>query len=225
MNKACVFWAVAGLCGSACPAAVITYNVRPVGATTVQPGGTVDYEITAAVDSVDNLGLFLFIVNLETNLGVVQSPVSFFDPTIADVFNFGQQFGTPDADGEPGTADDDDLREIGASSAALNDPPQGIGQTAEQVLVFGTLVTPTQTGTYSVRIGSDSLGNVGRLEGIGAMAATIETGPGLEIVVREGGDGNGDGKGGGPCGAGIGAASLLSLAGLSTLRLSKRRRA
>lgn len=183
MGRKLIALALVALLAPSSRAAIVTYDVRATSGTSVAPGETVDYEITCVVDTGDNLGLSLFNVHLETDLGVEQNPASSFNSLIASAFPLFPSLGTPR---------DDDVLAIGAAQGLANFVT-GIGQNGAQVLVVGTLVTPQAPGTFAVRIRQNSTGSVVRPDGRGTMLAQVVAGPGLVITVLGAGDSDGDG--------------------------------
>ncbi len=170
---------------SAATAATVRFDIAPAGgepgdAVSAGPGDEVCYELTAIVTSddpaaSDNDGLAFFAVNVETDLGVTQSPVDELEPVIADNFPIVQSLGTPAAD--------DVLSIGGAQNTFTGDVQTGIALGQTQVLARGRLVMPGAPGTFTVA-GPTGTANVFRVGSTTAVdRADIETGPGFTITV------------------------------------------
>ena len=131
----------------------VVYDVRPAGGASspvnVEPGGTVEYEITISVDSVNNDGLLFFSFDLLTDLGIDQSDDSVvFDPLIADLFDF---LGGPFA----GIPTGDDLIFFSATQGFPSNATPGVGQDGVQLIASGQLVTSRSVeDTFTVTLAS-----------------------------------------------------------------------
>lgn len=192
MRKQVMAAMVCAIASSGAWANVVTYNVRATSATTVAPGGTVDYELIATVDSGDNAGLALFQTFLLTNFGVGQVAAGGFGTAVDAAFPLFGNLGQPNSD---------DIRFIGAAQNLTN-YVTGIGQGEAAVLVFGTLTVPNTVGVYSVDVGDDpaggdvSIANVVTPDGTGAFAGVVEFGSGFDVTVQVPDDPGGDDPGG-----------------------------
>jgi hypothetical protein len=178
-------------------AAEVTYDIRLAGGAispvVVVAGGSVAYEVVAAVSPEDNDGLNFFSFDILTDLGVDQSVADavFADVIAADFVFLGGPF--------PGTPTGDDILGFEATQGFGTEGTEGVGQGPEpQVLVSGTLVTPAAvTGLFTVEIGPDTNTNLLDLDGTNPISgADIDTiiGDGFAIrAVEAGGDFDGDG--------------------------------
>lgn len=112
MTRFMTFVLVAGcvcVAGRSAGAYTVTFELRPLSCTTVAVGGTVDYEIVAVVAGGSD-GLAGFAVDLVTDTGVAQPLAS---PGAPQMYRFVCDNGLTNPAGFGGTADDDDLIQIG----------------------------------------------------------------------------------------------------------------
>lgn len=180
MRRALAAWMIGLIASSGATAAVVTYDIRATGSTTVAPGGSVNYELTATVDTGDNGGLTVFVTSIVTNTGVAQPPITGFGNQIQSGWSL-SQFGTPNAD---------DLLNIGRGQINFNNYITGIGQSGPAVLAFGAVTMPNTPGTYFVRAGDDhaendqSIANVATPGGDGSFGAGVVFGPGFNVTVQ-----------------------------------------
>jgi len=151
----CVLWLA-----TTASAATVTFAIQPQAGDASQeivvtPGGLVAYEITALVTSddaetPDHNGLSSFIVDVLTDLGVIQDPVDELDADIAETFTYMTSLGLPS---------DDDILDIGGSQDILLGDDAltlNIAVDQAQVLARGSLIAPAIEGTFTVAISTES---------------------------------------------------------------------
>ena len=130
------------------PANGAVTNTTPVQTTvTVQPGATVPYEIGVLV-TVDPTqpgiqGLGTFDINVLTDLGITQSPLTAFQSATVATFTAGISLGTTSGSDILGISGQQDVAGVTTSGVAL-------GQ--RQVLGTGRLVAPSTVGTFEVSV-------------------------------------------------------------------------
>jgi len=155
----------------------------------VSIGSTVPYEIHVAISpgaSGASQGLCLFVLDLQSDLGVDQQQVLAFAPAIAAGFDgISLQFGVPDGRGG--------VRDIGAAQSCnvAEDTVLGIGLAGQTLVARGELQMPTTTGTYTVRIRPLQVSLIAP-DGDGAISPDTTDGGSLAITVGPAGDDDGD---------------------------------
>jgi len=118
----------------------------PVSNTlTVLPGTIVPYELGVVVQPMPEFpnvnGLAAFDVDVRTDLGVPQPPLTAFAPQILTVFTLSPSLGTPLGD---------DILNIAASQDLSGFSNMSIGLGRRQILATGELNTPLVEGDFSV---------------------------------------------------------------------------
>jgi hypothetical protein len=202
-------------------ATTVRFDIVPTNApnaTTVQvtPGTDVPYDLYALVSSddaatPDNNGLAFFTVDVTTNLGVPQQPLTAFTAQIGQLFTIVQSLGTPN---------DDDILQIGGgqNTFAGGTSQGGVAVGTQRTLIGqGVLKTPAATGVFSVGLADTSRANVFNPGSVtSAKQATFVAGPGFAVRISNattggndtGNDGtNGNADGGTDTGGGDGTAA------------------
>ena len=149
----------------------------------------------------DALGLCLFGLNLQSDLGVEQSPVQSFSLDVASGFTaVTPQFGTPTSNGG--------LDAVAASQNCDGPAVLGVGLPGKTMIARGELRMPATPGQYTVRVTPFQIQLIGA-EGGGEMPQAVSGGT-LSITVGEAeetADGEGqDGTDGAPGAGGDGDA-------------------
>lgn len=209
------------LAAVAAQAATVTLNLVPVGATAgnevvVQPGTPVDFRLVVLVESdtteADNQGLSLFQIDLLTNSGVDQQPLTAFADDITNNFTFGQSLGTPESDRITNIA--------GAQNLIAANAFPGIGVGAYAEIGHGTIQTPTTETSFIPTISTSSVVFVlgPNADNPGPLQATLKIGDSFTIRTSTTAGGGGTTDGTTTAGAdsaiqiGIGAALVLAAA-------------
>ncbi|HUW81922.1 MAG TPA: hypothetical protein VMZ31_03880 [Phycisphaerae bacterium] len=177
--------------------ATFTVEIAATSSTTVGPGGSVSYEITGVVSDDGNLGLGIFGVDLQTDTVVAQLGAT-EGPSCGP---FVKNAGITNPAGYGGTADSDDLLQIGGGQNTIgndpNDPnlpayPGGvvvevIALGTPAVLATGSVTAPTTEGTYNVSLANpfasvlvEDMGSFYRVE---AATASVGASGSFQIYV------------------------------------------
>ncbi len=191
---------------------------------TVEPGSTVPYSLgvtvqpTSAVTSPPGLGSFN--VNIITNLGAPQLPLTSFSPVIGGYFTLNQSLGIPIGD---------DVQNISATQPLTGITAPAVGVQSRQELGTGTFQAPQVDGTYAVTVNGtaqllDTTTNPAAPTLVTPEAVT-GLGFNIQVVTSPATQPSGDITPTFPtglasiCGVSIGATSLLCMIGLATLKL------
>jgi hypothetical protein len=178
--------AFAGMIAAAATAATTTFDVRPLvpltnGEVVVQPGETVEFELVVRVDSdsqtADNQGLDTFQIDVDTNAGVTQQPMTAFADDIKNNFPLFQNLGTIHTD-KP-----DVILGIAAAQSLGGESFTGVGVGGYEQVATGVIITPNVETTFSpICSAAGGVANaVGPPGGAATVATTLTVGPGFTI--------------------------------------------
>jgi len=189
-------WVAMG-CASFAWGATFTVEIVATSSTTVGPGGSVSYEITGIVSDEGNLGLGIFGVDLLTDTTVAQ-PGAMEGPSMG---SFVKNAGITNPAGYGGTADSDDLLQIGGGQNTIGNDPndpnlpaypggvvvEGVALGTPAVLATGSVTAPMTEGTYNVSLANpfasvlvEDMGSYYRVE---AATASVGASSSFQISV------------------------------------------
>ncbi len=139
----------------------LNLTVRSGGSSsiTARPGELINYEVLGELSDNLNLGLGLFIFDLEYDGGALAQASA---PAVAPLTNFDRPAGITNPAGYGGSIGPNGLVQVGGGQNTINSTfapfPNGsvttgvAGQGSPIVLVDGSLTAPTQFGTYTLSV-------------------------------------------------------------------------
>ena len=198
MSRVGVLTAVVAMaCAGSAWGATFTVEIAATSSTTVGPGGSVNYEITGVVADDGNLGLGIFGVDLQTDTAVAQASAT-EGPSMG---SFVKNAGITNPAGYGGTADSDDLLQIGGGQNTIGNDPNdpnlpaypggvvvtGIALGTPVVLATGSVTAPMIEGTYNVSLAnpfaSVLMENMGSYYRVEAATASVGASGSFQIDV------------------------------------------
>jgi len=198
MSRVGVLTAVVAMaCAGSAWGATFTVEIAATSSTTVGPGGSVNYQITGVVSDDGNLGLGIFGVDLQTDTAVAQAGAT-EGPSMG---SFVKNAGITNPAGYGGTADSDDLLQIGGGQNTIGNDPNdpnlpaypggvvvtGIALGTPVVLATGSVTAPMTEGTYNVSLAnpfaSVLMENMGSYYRVEAATASVGASGSFQISV------------------------------------------
>jgi len=174
-----------------------TVELAATSSTTVGLGNSVSYQITGVLSDDGNLGLAAFGVDLQTNTGLDQ-PSATEGPSMG---SFVKNEGITNPAGYGGTANADDLLQIGGGQNTIGNDPNdpnlpaypggvvvtGIAVGTPVVLATGSVTAPTTEGAYEVSLAnpfaSVLVEDMGAFYRVEAAAASVGASGSFQIHV------------------------------------------